>query len=96
MVDIYTQPELYDAIHNKYERDKSLLISTAKIADGPVLELAAGTGRLTQFIIDLGYEYTGIDTSQEFLSIARKKYNSYDDKIQFLYGDMRDFKLAKK
>ena len=96
MVDIYTQPELYDAIHNKYEWDKNLLISTAKIADGPVLELAAGTGRLTQLIIDLGYEYTGIDTSQEFLSIARKKYNTYNHKVQFLHGDMRDFKLAKK
>ena len=54
MVDIYTQPELYDAIHNKYEWDKNLLISTAKIGDGPVVELAASTGRLTELIIDLG------------------------------------------
>ena len=57
MVNIYSQPELYDAIHEKYEWDKSLLTSIAKMSGGPVLELAAGTGRLTQHIIDLGYNY---------------------------------------
>ena len=96
MVDIYTQPELYDAIHKKYEWDKSLLISSAKITGGPVLELAAGTGRLTQLIVELGFDYTGIDTSQEFLSFARDKYKTYGNKVQFLHGDMRDFKLAQK
>ena len=63
MVDIYTQPELYDAIHKKYEWDKSILTSTAKIAGGPVLELTVGTGRLTQLIVELGFAYTGIQIS---------------------------------
>jgi len=96
MVDIYTQPELYDAIHRKYKWDKNLLISIAKISRGPVLELAAGTGRLTQLIIDLGYNYTGIDSSKQFLSFARKKYKKYGDNIRFLSADIRNFKLEKK
>ena len=83
MFDIYTQPELYNAIHKKYEWDKSLLISSANITGGPVLELAAGTGRLTQLIVELGFDYTGIDTSQEFLSFARDKYKTYGNKAQF-------------
>ena len=60
------------------------------------MELAAGTGRLTQLIVELGFDYTGIDTSQEFLSFARDKYKTYSNNVQFLYGDMRDFKLAQK
>jgi ubiquinone/menaquinone biosynthesis C-methylase UbiE len=47
------------------------------------LELAVGTGRLTQLIVELGFAYTGIDTSQEFLSFARDKYKTYSNKAQF-------------
>ena len=72
MVDIYAQPELYDPIH---EWDKIIIKFIAKMSGGPVLELAEGTGRLTQLIVDLGYDYTDIDTSREFLSFPRNKYN---------------------
>ena len=40
MVDIYTKPELYDAIHQNYSYDKDLITALAKKAGGPVLELA--------------------------------------------------------
>ncbi|MBH09795.1 MAG: hypothetical protein CMG74_05445 [Candidatus Marinimicrobia bacterium] len=96
MVDIYTQPELYDAIHSKYEWDYKLLKSIGKAAGDPVLELASGTGRLTQQIIDLGYHYIGIDKSYEFLSFARNKYERFNDSVQFIHSDIRNFKLEKK
>jgi len=91
MVDIYTKPELYDAIHKTYRWDKQLITSAAEQVGGPVLELAAGTGRLTHIILDLGLDYTGIDLSDEFIRTAQEKYG---DAATFHVGDMQQFKLG--
>ena len=93
MVDIYTKPGLYDAIHQNYSWDKDLITSIANKVGGPVLELAAGTGRLAELIIDLGLDYTGIDTSNEFLNIAIEKVGN---RATFLQDDMRQFDLGQQ
>ena len=92
MVDIYTKPDLYDAIHQDYNYDKDLITTLAKKAGGPVLELAAGTGRLAKFILDLRLDYTGIDTSDTYLHRAIRKYG---DQATFLHNDMREFHLEQ-
>ena len=53
MIDIYSNPELYDAIHESINSDKELIQHYARQTNGPVLELAAGTGRLAKYILDL-------------------------------------------
>ena len=90
MVDIYTNPGLYDSIHHDYEWDKRLIRSIAKNTNGSVLELASGTGRLTQTILDLGLDYTGLDSSKPFLEQAKTNYGNRAD---FILGDMRNFDL---
>ncbi len=92
MVDIYTKPDLYDAIHQNYSYDKDLITALAKKTGGPVLELAAGTGRLAKFILDLGLDYTGIDISNSFLIRAIHKYGA---QATFLHHDMRQFHLEQ-
>ena len=76
MADIYTNPELYDAIHKNISSDNKLITQYAKICDGPVLELASGTGRLAEPIIDMGLSYTGIDTSKTFIKEAKKRFGN--------------------
>jgi SAM-dependent methyltransferase len=93
MINIYTKAELYNAIHQNYSGDKDFISSVAKKAGGPVLELAAGTGRLAELILDLNLEYTGIDISDEFLTSAK---NRYKDRATFLKNDMRQFVLKKE
>ena len=90
MVDIYTNPDLYDSIHHDYEWDKTLIKAIAKDVNGPVLELASGTGRLTQPILELGLQYKGLELSQPFLDRAKMKFGGDAD---FILGDMRDFDL---
>ena len=90
MVDIYTNPDLYDSIHHDYEWDKALIKAIAKDINGPVLELASGTGRLTQPILELGLQYKGLELSQPFLDRAKMKFVGDAD---FILGDMRDFDL---
>ena len=74
MADIYTNPELYDAIHKNISYDNELIAHYAKKCGGPVLELASGTGRLAETIIDIGLPYTGIDTSKDFIQEAKKRF----------------------
>ena len=63
MNDIYLNPNLYDALHSDIGTDENVIKYYAKKCNGPVLEIACGTGRLSKYIIDLGLPYTGIDNS---------------------------------
>jgi len=93
MKDIYLNPNLYDALHNDIGTDESVIKYYAKKCNGPVLEIACGTGRLSKYIIDLGLPYTGIDNSKPFLDISLQKFGKNGT---FLYNEMQDFKLAEK
>ena len=92
MIDIYNDPELYDALHKDIDNDKEIISHYARQCNGPVLELASGTGRLAKYIIDLGLPYTGIDNSGPFLDKAN---NNFANKGSFLLHDMRDFNLKQ-
>ena len=93
MKDIYLYPDLYDALHQNIETDKNVITHYAKKCNGPVLELASGTGRLSKYITDLGLPYTGIDNSQSFLDVSIENLGNSGT---FLLRDMRDFHLNKK
>ena len=93
MKDIYLYPDLYDALHQDIETDKNVITLYAKKCNGPVLEVASGTGRLSKYITDLGLPYTGIDNSQSFLDVSIENLGS---RGTFLLRDMRDFHLNQK
>jgi SAM-dependent methyltransferase len=56
--------------------------------DGPVLELAIGTGRLALPLAHAGLEVVGIDASQEMVAQLRRKPGGAD--IPVTIGDMTD------
>ncbi len=93
MNDIYLNPDLYDALHNHIGTDENVIKYYAKKCNGPVLEIACGTGRLSKYIIDLGLPYTGIDNSKPFLKVSIEKFG---ENGTFLYQDMQSFQLTKK
>ena len=70
-MNIYSIPDLYDAIHNDSSWDIGLLRTIASKRSGSVLELASGTGRLTKCILDLGLDYTGLELSKKFIEVAK-------------------------
>ena len=69
-MNIYSNPQLYNAIHHNYKWDIKLIRSFVKKLDGPVLEIASGTGRLSKNIVELGLDYTGLELSQPFLDTS--------------------------
>ena len=92
-MDIYSNAALYNALHKNYNADNNFIVSIAKNTGGPVLELAAGTGRLAGGILDLGFEYTGIDINKNFIEVAKKTHTK---NANFICSDMRSFKTNKK
>ena len=93
MKDIYLNPNLYDALHNDIGTDENVIKYYAKKCNGPVLEIACGTGRLSKYIIDLGLPYTVIDNSEPFLDISLQKFVKNG---KLLYNNIQYFKLDEK
>jgi len=50
-----------------------------------VLDVGCGNGRFFEEIQDKNITYTGIDSSEELINIARKKHDGQN--VQFLHGD---------
>lgn len=42
-------------------------------AESPVLDIACGTGRITQFLAEQGFKVTGTDVSRAMLEVARRR-----------------------
>ncbi|HAP15083.1 MAG TPA: SAM-dependent methyltransferase [Lactococcus sp.] len=55
-----------------------------------IMELACGTGILSIRFSQAGYEVTGVDLSEEMLTIADKRARQLGEHIIFVTGDMRE------
>lgn len=60
-----------------------------------VLDLACGTGRMTEELCRRGYDMIGVDRSTDMLSVARQnaEEKGMTEKILYLCQDMCDFEL---
>ena len=72
----------------------------ASETDGPILELACGTGRLLVSLAREGYEIEGIDLSPAMLRIARRKISELPPdvrrRVRLHLADMANFHLKRK
>lgn len=73
--------------------DIPFFVALARQADGEILELGAGTGRVTIPVAKLGKPITALDVSEAMLSRARAKAESHN--IDFVLGDFRSLSLAQ-
>lgn len=92
---IYAAPELYDALHWWKSDDADFIAGWAGRIGGPVLELAAGTGRLAPAVLGRVRHYTGLEISPRFVAAARRKLAPFGDRARILHGDMRAFDLGQ-
>ena len=60
-----------------------------------VLDLCCGTGQLSLYFLDEGYQVTGIDLSEHMLLYARENASAYveDGRACFVQADATDFSL---
>lgn len=79
-----------------YEDWASYLTESLKeygIGDGLVLELGCGTGTMTEFLADAGYDMIGVDNAEEMLAEAMEKREESGHDILYLLQDMEEFEL---
>ncbi len=65
--------ELYDGYPGDYADDILFFAEEARAAGSPVLEIGAGTGRLSFCLAALGVDVVGLDSSPAMLRVLRRK-----------------------
>jgi len=92
---------LYDSVPLYAARtDVGFYVDEAKAADGRVLEVGCGTGRILLPIARAGCAITGIDGSKQMLERCRVNLAAepaaVQSRIKLAQHDMRDFSLAEQ
>ncbi len=90
--------QYYDVLYGGFDDDVPMWETLTEDADGPLLEIGCGTGRLLLPLAQGGYTLTGIDLSETALSAAQAKLNvaGLSPKVTLVSADMRDFDLPHK
>ena len=87
--DAFTKDVDYDA-----EADFILnVMQNAGVSGKTVLDLACGTGSLTQVLAERGCEVIGVDISGEMLNEAREKCAQFGERVLLLCQDMCELDL---
>ncbi len=76
----------YDAVHGEGGEDLQFWAPFARERDGPLLEVGAGTGRLTLPLAREGHALTALDPSPAMLAIARAKAAATGLDVAFVEG----------
>ena len=61
-----------------------------------VLDLACGTGRITEFLLSKGYKVCGVDISKEMLDFARKRLSGFGDLVKFRQAEAENLPFEGK
>src|SRR3982751_3148243 len=92
---------LYDHVGGYNERgDIGVYVEEAARVDGPILEVASGTGRVLIPIARTGKRIVGVERSRQMLDRCREKVAAerpaVRDRITLHEADMRDFDAGEK
>ena len=92
-VNMHLSPSFYDSlqrfVHGSYDETIAAIVSELGLRPGDlVVEIGCGTGGLSRYLTDLGYEYWGVEPDEERVATARSNnpaghfLNGYAEAIQ--------------
>jgi SAM-dependent methyltransferase len=85
---------VYDDFASAMTEDVDFYVSLAEASEGPVVELAVGTGRVAIPIAErTGRRVIGIDVSEAMLAVARDRAREAGVELDLRQGDMRALAL---
>lgn len=94
MSDYDSWAAIYDTWGQGMPNDVEHYVQLAQEADGPIVELAVGTGRVAIPVArETGKAVLGIDSSAEMLAIARERAEGLP--LELRLGDMRELSLEE-
>lgn len=69
------------------------LLAENSVSEGILLDLACGTGTMSQLFSEKGFDVIGVDASEEMLSLAMEKNFEKDGSVLYLCQDMAELDL---
>jgi SAM-dependent methyltransferase len=102
--EIYRRPRDYDLEHEDDDEDVAFYVElTKRLRPRRVLELGAGSGRVTTPLAELaartGFTVTALDASPEMLAEAKRKLAAAGprvrERVELVTGDMRTWEAAE-
>jgi ubiquinone/menaquinone biosynthesis C-methylase UbiE len=87
----------YDEWSAEMTADVPFYVELAREADGPIVELAVGSGRVAIAVAEAtGHPVLGIDTSPAMLAQARERAAAAGVELELREGDMRELELDEQ
>lgn len=94
---LYFDPVQYDLLAQMTApRDLPMYEALAARHGGPILELGAGTGRITIALARAGHEVVGLELSGPMLAAAHAKASAEGLDVTLALGDLRAFDLGRR
>lgn len=95
---LYQEPGFYDDQYLGYREDVPHYQRLAHDSGGPVLELGAGTGRLSVALAAAGHSVVGVEQSAAMLEHGWKRVETEGmaHLVRLQHGDMRQLELGEK
>ncbi|GAA5512111.1 cypemycin N-terminal methyltransferase [Deinococcus carri] len=87
---------LYDHQYDLYRDDLHFYAGVAERAGGPVLEVGAGTGRVTAFLARRGVRVVGLEPSARMIERGLSRAREQGLDLTFVQGDARTFRLEER
>jgi SAM-dependent methyltransferase len=91
--------DIYDFSYEDFTEDVPFYENLARLVDGPLLELGAGSGRVAVPLAKAGFDVTGIDNSPSMLAQAKRRQKAagrLEGRLKLQAGDMTSFDLGRQ
>lgn len=88
--------DLYDHQYDLYRDDLHFYAGVAERAAGPVLEVGAGTGRVTTYLARRGVDITGLEPSARMIARAQERAAGGGLDLKMVRGDLQTFQLEER
>ena len=97
---LYRDPPLYDQLYRRRRHDVQFYVLQAQLHGGPVLELGAGSGRVTIAIARAGVDVVGVDVMPTMLAVAKARSAELPvataKRARWRRGDLRSVRLGRR
>ncbi|MEF2280005.1 class I SAM-dependent methyltransferase [Deinococcus sp. YIM 134068] len=88
--------DLYDHQYDVYRDDLHFYAGVAERAGGPVLEVGAGTGRVTAYLARRGMRVVGLEPSARMIERGRVRAAEGGLTLEFVQGEAGTFALEER
>ncbi len=92
----FDDAHLYDFLLGGLDYGVEFYRAQALAAEGPVLEVACGTGRILLPLLEAGIDADGLDLSPAMLALAREKATAAGFRPTLVEASMADFRLPRR